>query len=58
MWVFDPFSGQFRFTPVIETEGTLTANGSLDFGAMGDITIDMGLRVNDGSIIDSGDRLV
>jgi hypothetical protein len=59
MWVFDPFSGTFKFVEMPSTEGTLTPNGTLDFGAnSGDISLDTGLRTNDAAIIDSGDRLV
>lgn len=60
MWVYDPFSGTFKFVPVIEsTDGTLAANGSFDFGSgSGDLSLDTGDRTNDTSTIDSGDRLV
>lgn len=58
MWVFDPFSGTFKFVEMPAETGSIV-DGNLDFGtATSDVTLDTGLRTNDTSTIDSGNRII
>ena len=58
MWVFDPFSGTFKFVEMPAETGSIV-DGNLDFGvSSSDVTLDTGDRTNDTSTIDSGNRII
>ena len=59
MWVYDPFTGTFKFVPMVQESTTGTVNGTLDFGTTtSDITLDMGTYDPNSGTIDSGDRII
>jgi hypothetical protein len=53
MWVFNPITQRLVFTQSIEQ---IVQAGEIDLGS-GDLSIDTGLRENDSSTLDQGERI-
>jgi len=53
MWVFNPITQRLIFTQSIEQ---IVQSGEIDLGS-GDLSIDTGLRENDSSTLDQGERI-
>lgn len=57
MWIYNPFTGQLVF--YAKAPVTYIPDGQIDLsGFDSDITIDVGDRTNDTSVIDQGSRVV
>ena len=55
MWKFNPITQELIFTQSVDQ---IVQAGEIDFGtSSSDLSIDTGLRENDGSIIDQGERV-
>jgi len=54
-WRFDPISNGLIWTVSIEL--VAIADGSMDFGG-GDLQIDAGMRDDDSSVVDQGQRII
>ena len=55
MWVFNPITQRLVFTQSIEQ---IVQAGEIDLGsASSDLSIDTGLRENDSSTLDQGERI-
>lgn len=59
MWVYDPFTGSFKFVPMPQETTSGQVNGALDLGTSGsDISLDTGTWDPNAGTIDSGDRII
>jgi hypothetical protein len=54
-WRYDPISNSLLWSVSIEL--VAIADGSMDFGG-GDLLIDTGLRDDDSSVVDQGQRII
>lgn len=52
--IFNPLTGLFEVIPLVFSE---VSSGSFIFGT-GDLEVDTGLRTEDQSIVDGGDRVI